>query len=235
MKKVVILQSNYLPWKGYFDLINDADLFVFYDDLQYTKNDWRNRNKIKTAQGVKWLTVPVGTDLNRLICEVEIKDHSWQKKHWEIIKQSYGKCTFFSRYKSFFESIYLEKEWSNLSIMNQEIIKMISIELLHLDTEFADSREYKIDGKRLDRLIDLVVKTNASHYISGPAAKEYIDSNRFSELDVKLIWKDYSNYPEYPQKYPPFVHGVSILDLIFSVGPDAPSYIWGWREKNITQ
>ena len=123
MKSVVILQSNYIPWKGYFDLIHDADLFIFYDDLQYTKNDWRNRNKIKTEQGLKWLTVPVGIDLNRLIYEVDIKDHTWQKKHWEIIKQSYSKCKYFSNYKSFFENIYLEQEWLNLSAMNQGIVK----------------------------------------------------------------------------------------------------------------
>ena len=234
MKSVVILQSNYIPWKGYFDLVHDADLFVFYDDLQYTKNDWRNRNKIKTAQGPKWLTVPVGIDSNRLICEVEIKDHTWQKKHWETIKQSYSKCEYFSQYKSFFEKIYIEQEWKNLSVMNQEIIKRISIELLHLDTEFADSREFKPVGKKLDRLLDLIIKTNASYYISGPAAKEYIDPHRFSELGVDLIWKDYSNYPEYLQKNPPFEHGVSILDLIFNVGPLASDYIWDWRNKKLT-
>lgn len=231
MKRVVVLQSNYIPWKGYFDLIHDADLFVFYDDLQYTKNDWRNRNKIKTVNGTKWLTVPVGIDSNRLICEVSIKDHTWQKNHWEIIKQSYNKCRYFSQYKSFFEKIYLEQEWLNLSVMNQEIIKRISIELLHLDTEFADSRGFKPEGKKLDRLLDLVTKTNATHYISGPAAKDYIEPCRFLDLGIELIWKDYSNYPEYSQKSLPFEHGVSILDLIFNTGPAAPNYIWEWRSK----
>ena len=233
MRTVVILQSNYIPWKGYFDLIHDADVFVFYDDLQYTKNDWRNRNKIKTAQGVKWLTVPVGIDKNRLICEVEIKDESWQKKHWETIRQSYAKCEFFKMYQSFFEDIYINTVWKTLSQLNQEFIKRISTEILNIETKFVDSREFHAEGKRLDRLLDIVAKTDAECYITGPAAKDYIDASRFHALGVELIWKDYSNYPEYHQNYPPFEHGVSVLDLIFNVGPAASDYIWGWREDKV--
>ena len=103
MKTVVVLQSNYIPWKGYFDLVHDADLFIFYDDLQFTKNDWRNRNKLKSAKGTEWLTIPVGIDANRLICEVELKDATWQWKHWQTIQHLYGKSPYFSRYKAFFE------------------------------------------------------------------------------------------------------------------------------------
>ena len=133
MKSVVILQSNYIPWKGYFDLVHDADLFVFYDDLQYTKNDWRNRNKIKTAQGPKWLTVPVGIDSNRLICEVEIKDHTWQKKHWETIKQSYSKCEYFSQYKSFFEKILYPKLANIIpKIIGYKIENIIKVDRLNV-------------------------------------------------------------------------------------------------------
>lgn len=229
MNKVVVLQSNYVPWKGYFDLINDADLFVFYDDLQYTKNDWRNRNKIKTEQGLQWLTIPVGTDSERLICDVQLLDPRWQRKHWEAIRQHYGKCRGFTQYRAFFEEVYIGRVWENLSQLNQYLIKYISHHILGVTTVFTDSRQYPIEGRKLDRLLNLVSKAGATHYISGPSARNYIEPDRFRQLGVELIWKDYSGYPEYEQKHPPFEHGVSILDLLFHVGSDAPWYIWGWR------
>ena len=230
MNRVVVLQSNYIPWKGYFDLVHDADLFVFYDDLQFTKNDWRNRNKIKTPKGAQWATIPVGADAHRLICEVTIKDFEWQERHWALFKQHYGKCPHFARYRTFFEEVYLSRQWSNLSELNQHLIRSISEALLNIKTEFRDSREYDLTGQKLDRLLELVVKTGADRYVSGPAAKGYIEPSRFAEAGIELVWKDYSGYPEYPQRFPPFEHGVTILDLLFNVGPDAPWYIWGWRD-----
>ena len=233
MKRVVVLQSNYIPWKGYFDLVRDADLFIFHDDLQYTKNDWRNRNKIKTPKGAEWITIPVGTDERRLICDVAINDSFWQAKHWNILKQHYGKCPHFGRYQAFFEEVYRGRQWGNLSELNHHLIRSISGELLNLKTEFRDSREYGLSGQKLDRLMDLVIKAEADRYISGPAAKDYILPARFAEAEIELVWKDYAGYPEYPQRFPPFEHGVSILDLLFNVGPDAPWYIWGWREGSL--
>lgn len=229
-RSLAVLQSNYIPWKGYFDIIHDVDTFVFYDDLQYTKNDWRNRNKIKVANGLQWLTIPVGTDKNRLICEVELVDSGWQKKHWETIRQQYGRCPHFTRYRPFFEAIYLGNIWRNLSDLNQHLIRGISTELLGIDTVFQDSRQFKLSGQKLERLLDLIGQTGASDYISGPAAREYIDEQRFAELEVDLIWKSYAGYPAYRQLHPPFEHGVSILDLLFNEGPDTPWYIWGWRD-----
>ena len=231
MKTVAILQSNYIPWKGYFDLIHNADIFIFYDDLQYTKNDWRNRNKVKQKSGVEWITIPAGTDKKRLICEVELNDQKWQKKHWSTIQQLYGKAPSFFVYKDFFEDFYLGRQWKNLSDLNQYLIKVISKDFLGITTEFQDSRQYKLAGQKLDRLIDLVVQAGAARYISGPAAKAYIEPARFKEIGVELLWKDYSGYPEYLQRFPPFEHGVTILDLLFNVGPDAPWYIWGWRKS----
>ncbi len=233
MKKVVILQSNYIPWKGYFDLIRDADLFVFYDDVQYTKNDWRNRNKLKTAQGPRWITIPVGIDANRLICEVAMRDTGWQKSHWDTIRQLYAKRPYFAHYRPFFEDVYLGREWHNLSALNHHLIQRISHDLLGITTRFDDSRHYQVQGQRLDRLLDLVVQTGATHYISGPAGANYIEPERFAALGVELQFKSYAGYPEYPQDHPPFEHGVTILDLLFNVGPSAPEYIWGWREKAV--
>ncbi|MFZ4801699.1 MAG: WbqC family protein [Chlorobium sp.] len=230
VRTVAILQSNYLPWKGYFDIIHDADLFIFYDDLQYTKNDWRNRNIIKTPKCTEWLTVPVGPDNHRLICDVTITNISWQIKHFATIRQNYSKAPFFANYKEFLEDIYLGRQWKNLSELNRYLIRTISYEFLGITTEFADSRDYTISGKKFDRLMDLIVSAESNCYVSGPAAKDYVDSSKFFEMGIELIWKDYSGYPEYTQRYPPFVHAVSIIDLLFNVGQDAPWYIWGWRE-----
>jgi hypothetical protein len=229
-RSLAVLQSNYLPWKGYFDLIHDVDVFIFYDDLQYTKNDWRNRNRIKTPKGADWITIPVGIDAHRLICEVEMKDPSWQVKHWKTASQYYGKSPHFKLYQPFFEDFYLGRQWLNLSEMNYHLIRTISRDLLGIRTEFRDSREFILSGQKLDRLMSLVTQTDATRYISGPAAKNYIEPERFAEAGIDLIWKDYSGYPEYPQRFPPFEHSVSIIDLLFNVGPDAPWFIWGWRE-----
>ena len=229
MKTVAILQSNYSPWKGYFDIIHDADVFIFYDDLQFTKNDWRNRNKIKTAHGSKWLSIPVGTSADRLIYEVEMEDVRWQRSHWDSLRQQYAKSPYFKLFRAFLEDVYLGRHWTNLSELNQYLIRTIASDILKISTQLGDSREFQLSGQKLDRLLDLVVRSKATRYVSGPAAKGYVDPARFDKLGIELVWKDYSNYPEYTQVYPPFEHGVSILDLLFHTGPDAAWYIWGWR------
>lgn len=231
IERVAVLQSNYIPWKGYFDIIHDVELFVFYDDVQYTKNDWRNRNKIKTAGGLRWLSIPAGEAHHRLIHEVALLDARWQEQHWATLCQNYSRCPHFGRYRDYFESVYLGEHWANLSALNQALVRHISREFLGVKTVFADSRSYQASGAKLDRLVDLVGKTGATAYVSGPTAKAYVDPSRFSDLGIELIWKDYSGYPEYPQRFPPFEHGVSILDLLFNVGPDASWYIWGWRSR----
>ncbi len=215
MKSVAILQSSYIPWKGYFDIIHDVDLFVFYDDRQYTRADWRNRNSVKTPNGPKWLTVPVGSKIHRLICEVEIEDSAWQAKHWMTLRHLYGHCPYFSAYRAFLEEIYRGRSWENLSDLNQHLIRSIATEFLGIETEFHDSRAYNVSGDGSERLAQL--------------AQAYIDTNGFGSAGIELVWKDYSGYPEYPQRFPPFEHHVTILDLLFNVGPDAPWYIWGWR------
>ncbi|MFC4303413.1 WbqC family protein [Cohnella boryungensis] len=229
MKKVAVIQSNYIPWKGYFDIIHDVDLFIFYDDVQYTKNDWRNRNRVKSNQGTQWITVPIGSHNSQLINEVEISNKLWAKKHFNTLKMNYSKTPYFHRYLAFLEHVYLEREWCYLSELNQYLIKIISKEFLGIETLFADSREYSASGVSLDRLIDLLKQVQADTYISGPAANSYIKSESFFEAGIELVYKDYSGYPEYPQLNPPFDHYVSIMDLLFHTGPDAAYFIWGWR------
>ena len=221
--RVAILQSNYIPWKGYFDIIGSVDLFVFHDDLQYTKGDWRNRNKIKTPNGAEWLTVPCGTSEHRLICEVELPNADWQRKHWNLIRTHYAKAPHFKRYAPFFEGIYLGRVWKNLSDMNQHVIKAISTELLGMTARFDDSRAYGLKEAKAARVVELLKKVGAGTYLSGPAAKAYLNEADFVQAGIGLEWMDYAGYPEYPQLYPPFEHAVSIIDLLFNAGPDASS------------
>lgn len=229
--KIGIIQSNYLPWKGYFDLIHDADLFIFHDDLQYTKNDWRNRNKIKTPQGLAWLTIPVGTDEHRLINQVRLPaDGSWAQRHWQLLTEHYRAAPYFKHCEAFFRDIYERMPWATLSELNQHLITKITKEFLGIDKLFARSEQFSLQSSKQDRVLELLHAVRATAYVSGPAAKTYINPERFAREGIELIWKDYNGYPEYPQFYPPFEHSVSIMDLLFQTGPAAADYIWGWRK-----
>ena len=226
MKKVAILQSNYIPWKGYFDMIALVDEFILYDDMQYTRRDWRNRNKIKTPQGLAWLTVPVEVKGKyfQKINETMISEPKWAKDHWATIKQFYSKAKFFKDYKDVFENFYLNTNEQLLSNVNYELIKMTN-EILGIKTKISLSSDYELADGKTERLLSLVLQAGGTEYISGPAAKDYIVDSIFEDAGVKLSWMDYSGYPEYTQLYPPFEHGVTVLDLIFNEGPDAPNFM----------
>jgi hypothetical protein len=224
MKKVAILQSNYIPWKGYFDMIAAVDEFILYDDVQFTKNDWRNRNRIKTHSGVQWLTVPVGQDINRLIREVELKDTHWQKKHWATICHSYKRAPHFLAVASQLEPLYLQNEYTHLSQLNRKLIEF-ACQQLGIKTKISNSWDYALIGGQTAKLINLCEQAGASEYISGPAARDYLDENLFESKRIKLTWFEYANYPEYPQLWGKFEHAVSILDLLFNCGDNAPIYM----------
>jgi len=228
---IAIIQSSYIPWKGYFDIIHDAETFIFLDDVRFSHGDWRNRNKIKTRSGSKWLTIPVGRSHGRLIHEVMLPDTDWRNQHWESITLNYSQAPFFRTYRPFFEEFYLGAKWSTLSEFNQALTRGISSEILGIKTRFRDSREFPTSLRKDERLIEILKSVGAKSYLSGPAAKSYIDPAHFEKAGIELVWKDYAGYPPYPQIGEPFEHGVTILDLIFSVGPDAPNYIWKWRES----
>ena len=228
-KKIAILQSNYIPWKGYFDIIASVDEFIFYDEMQYTSRDWRNRNKIKTANGLKWLSIPVNNKGHQItglkINEVKITDNSWVKSHWETIKLTYSKTPYFKEYKTLFEDLYLsclDEEF--LCNVNYKFITAIN-NLLGITTKLSFDKDYGIIEGKTERLLDLVKKAQGTEYLSGPAAKDYIQPEIFSNNKIKLSYMDYSNYPEYQQLYPPFEHGVTILDLLFNCGPYAKNYM----------
>ncbi len=226
MKKVAIIQSNYIPWKGYFDIINMVDEFILYDDAQYTRRDWRNRNKIKTPQGLLWLTIPVivkGKYFQK-IRDVKIADKNWAKKHWKAIKLNYSKAKYFKDYKDFFEELYLSSKEEYLSEINYKFIIAIN-HLLGIKTKIRWSSEFILHGDKSEKLLSICKQCNANIYLSGPAAKSYLDVALFEKENIQVEWMDYSGYKEYEQLYPPFEHGVSIIDLIFNVGPHFKHYM----------
>jgi hypothetical protein len=227
--KAAIVQSNYLPWKGHFDIIQEVDVYVFLEDVQYTKNDWRNRNKIKTPFGVKWITVPVKGRIQKKIYEVEIANSiNWIEKQKRQIEASYFRAQFYESFKDEIFEIFL-KNFTTLSELNIFAIKKIS-KLLGIDAKFLNSRDFVTAGKRDDKLLEICQQLGADSYLSGPAAKNYIKSEKFSKQKIELIYKDYSGYPEYPQLWGRFDHNVSIIDLIFNCGEKSPYYIWGWKD-----
>ncbi len=223
--KVAVLQSNYIPWKGYFDMINDVDLFIFYDEVQYTKNDWRNRNKIYSKQGLSWISVPVEYTFGQTIIETKIKTtQNWQLDHWNKLSNAYKKAPYWDMFKDFFYDVYFNKQWENLYELNRYLIKTISKDFLGITTQFADSRDYNSEGQKADKLLSLLHNVGTTEYVSGPAAKDYISDKQFEEIGIKVIWKDYSGYKEYKQVREPFEAGVSIVDLLFNTGKNAPIY-----------
>ena len=227
---VAVLQSNYIPWKGYFDIIHDVELFIFHDDLQYTKNDWRNRNRIVTEGGVKWLTIPVGTDEHRQILDVRMEDKSWQRKHYDMLRASYRRAPYFEKYRPFLEHVYLERRWEYLHELDRYLIERISVDYLGVRTKFADSRDFATHGAKHEKLLSMLQSAGATRYVSGPAARDYIRAADYARAGIELIWKDYGGYPAYPQQHGgAFEHGVSVLDLLFNTGDEAPYYIWNWR------
>lgn len=230
MKKIAIIQSNFLPWKGYFDIIHSVDLFIFYDCVQFTKQDWRTRNYIKTHKGIKQITIPVHGSISLKINEIQIVNSKWQQKIYKTFKFSYGKTEFFNDFSFILEHLFCEKKWKSLSAFNQYSIKYIS-NILDIKTKFINSKELELSGSKTDRVIEAIKKVGGNFYLSGPSAKNYIENKKFKENNIELAYIDYSTYPEYSQLWGEFNHNVSILDLIFNTGKKASFYIWGYRER----
>lgn len=232
-KRVAIVQSNYIPWKGYFDMINMVDEFILFDDVQYTRRDWRNRNQIKTSNGLIWLTVPVevkGKYFQSIWETNVLYEENWPRKHWQSIRNNYIKSPFFIDFKSDFERFFAEVKGNKLSLINRELIELIN-NILGVKTRISFSNEYELVEGKNERLISLIKQVGGSHYLSGPAAKSYLNENQFIENGISVSWMDYSGYPEYPQLHPPFRHDVSILDLIFNAGPEARNYMKSFHSK----
>jgi hypothetical protein len=222
--KVGIIQSNFLPWRGYFDFIREVDLFILHDDLQYTKGDWRNRNKIKTPRGTEWISVPVHYQhTSQLIEETTIDyDNPWGQKILNRIRESYRHAPYFEPYFSELSSLLTEPA-SSISELNLRLIKWIC-RRLDISTQIAFSRQYHPQGTKTERLIGILKQIKATTYLSGPAARAYLLPEMFEQAGIWLEYKSYA-YPEYEQLYPPFESQVSVIDLLFMTGEDAPKYI----------
>ena len=222
MKSLAAIQSSYVPWKGYFDVIAAVDEFVLYDDVQFTKNDWRNRNLVKSGNGTMWLTIPVRTKnrFGQAIRDVEVSDPRWSDKHWKSIVTYYSKAPHFDALAPWLEGLYREIGGeSRLSVINERFIRAIA-ELLRIETEISQAGDYDLPDDRSERLVALCRQAGADVYLSGPAARSYLDRDLFARHDIEVRWMDYSGYPEYHQLHGEFEHGVSILDLLLNVGPE---------------
>jgi hypothetical protein len=223
--KAVILQPFYLPWAGYFGMIDIADVFVFYDDVQFVKQSWQQRNKIKIQNKPGWLTVPVTRKFGQNINEVNINNSiTWKKKHWKSIYYSYAKAPNFENYKNEIEDIY-NKDWDNLCDLNIHIIKKISKILGLKIPHFIKSSDINgLQGRKTDRALCILEKIGADEYISGPAAKDYIEIQKFKDKDISLYWYEFDS-PIYPQIGNEFLPSLSVIDLIFNTGEKSMDYI----------
>jgi hypothetical protein len=225
-KSVAIVQSCYIPWKGYFDLIAGVDEFILYDDRQFTRRDWRNRNRIKTRQGTQWLTIPVESKgrYHQRIDETVIGDERWPELHWKTIVHHYSAAPYFAEYRDQLETLYRTAVDRRLSVVNRHFLAGIN-ELLGIATRLSWSTDYEVEGAKTDRLVALCRAAGATDYLSGPRARSYLDEAAFADAGIRLSYFDYDGYPEYDQVHPPFDHAVTVLDLILSVGGDAPRYM----------
>ncbi|MGH9420824.1 MAG: WbqC family protein, partial [Thermoanaerobaculia bacterium] len=229
LMRCVILQPSYIPWRGYFDLIHRADVFVFYDDVQYDKGGWRNRNRIKTPKGTKWLTIPVrksGVVSGRIpINAMTVAGDTWAREHMEALRRSYADAPYF-------DPQWMRSLYAGSSQLLADFTIATTIELAARlgirDTLFLRSSTLGAAGRKTDRLIEVLREIGATHYLSGPSAIDYVELHKFAEAGIALEWMTY-DYPEYTQLYPPFDPFVTVLDLLFMTGSEAPRYIWGDR------
>jgi hypothetical protein len=224
-KRIAIVQSSYIPWKGYFDLIRSVDAFILLDDVQFTRRDWRSRNQIKTRHGLAWLSIPVHTRgrYAELIQETMTSDPDWARRHWQTLRASYGKAPYFDRYADRLAALY-EQPSARLSEINHAFITAIC-ETLGITTPVTWSSEYDARHTRSERLIDLCRAAGGTEYLSGPSARNYLDVAAFEATGIGVHFADYSGYSAYPQPHGPFEHHVSVLDLLFCTGPRALEFM----------
>ena len=225
-KRVAIVQSNYIPWKGYFDLIATVDEFILFDTVQFTRRDWRNRNRIKSSRGVRWLTIPVKTRgrYHQRIDETEVSDPGWARGHWSAIAQAYADAACFARCAPQLEELYAGADESLLTHVNERFLRGIS-GLLGIQTPISRAEDGPPEADPTQRLVWLCQRAGASEYVCGPASRAYLDEAAFARAGISVAYMDYGGYPAYPQLHPPFEHRVSIVDLLLNTGPDAARYM----------
>jgi hypothetical protein len=225
-KTVAIVQSSYIPWKGYFELIARSDEFILFDDVQYTKRDWRSRNVIKTRAGLHWLTIPVNVRgrFFQPIKDVRIAERGWNERHWKTIASNYARAPYFAEYRDRVEQLYCNATDEALSTINHRFVVGLC-DLIGIHTRITWSMDYCVVDGKTERLVELCRQSGATRYLSGPSARAYIDPKLFDDAGIALEFVNYDGYREYAQLFPPFEHGVSVLDVLFNVGPAAREHI----------
>ena len=221
--RLAIVQSCYVPWKGYFDLIRQSDHFIILDDVQYSRGTWRNRNRVKTANGLKWVTIPLrhANTFPALIKDMRIEGDTWNASHYSLIEQAYSASPGWPELRAWLRDVHLQTRSEVLSEVNERLTRSLCA-FLGIATPITQSTLYDIrTDNATQRVVDLCRAVGATTYVSGPAARDYIEEERFRAAGIALEYFDYSGYVEYPQPHGPFVHEVSILDAIASLGADA--------------
>jgi hypothetical protein len=232
-KTIAIVQSNYIPWRGYFDIIRHSDEFIIGDNVQYTKQDWRNRNRIKTSSGVVWLTIAVAAkgriSTSQRIDETRVADPGWCAEHLRLLTQAYRKAPHFEEVAAWLFPLFRE-------IANEPLLTVVNVHLLRgiaarLGIATPILRPANIEGLdqtvggRTEGIVAMCKATGATRYLSGLAAKSYLDERMLQEIGVTVEWIDYSGYPEYPQLWGEFDPQVSIIDPLFNTGSDAARFL----------
>jgi hypothetical protein len=224
--RISIIQSCYIPWKGFFDLIGRCDEYVVYDSAQFVKRHWHNRNRIKTATGIQWLTIPVvtGGRFGQSIETVEI-EKPWADKHWKTLELAYKTAPFFEHaaptVKAWYERAENQKRLTDVNAIFTEGIA----KFLGLKTRIIRDTAYPAEGAKTERLLRIARAAGADHYLSGPSARAYFDEQMFATAGIVPEWMSYDGYPEYPQLHGPFEHAVTALDLLFNTGSEAPRFL----------
>jgi hypothetical protein len=230
-ERVAIVQSSYVPWKGYFDIIAGVDAFVLCDEVQYTRRDWRNRNRIKTATGLRWLSVPVVVKgrYHQRIDETFVAERGWARSHLSALEQAYAGAPHAASLREWLRDAYAQAgAHERLSDVNRSLLEAVCGQLgiatpLLWSTDLERDDPAHVDP-RSGRLIGICLALGATEYVSGPSAREYLDEQAFADAGIAVRWADYSGYPEYPQPHPPFEHRVSALDLLLCTGDEAARY-----------
>ena len=223
---VAVHQPQYLPWLGYFDKIDKADFFVFLDDVQFKKNEWQNRNKIKTAQGWQWLTVPVGYKYPQLISEVPINGTiRWQHKHSQSVLSNYKKAPYYHSLEEFFEEMFC-RDWQLISQLNISVVQEL-VEVLGIDTPlFVSSELGEFPEDADERLIAITKHFGADSYLAGMGGREYMELDKYKENGIEVVFQDYT-HPVYDQLFGEFEPNMSTIDLILNHGPKSLTILRG--------
>lgn len=224
-RRVAIVQSSYIPWRGYFSLIAACDTFIFLDSVQFTKRDWRSRNRLRTANANVWLSIPLiqrGFYL-AAIDEMTVSDPLWADAHWRRIEDAYRKAPAFQEAAPVIKEAYASvADLDRLSAINIALVRSLCAALaidtgLMRDTELFPRTDL-VAMDATDRLVELCRASRASHYLSGPAARSYLDEERFRAAGIQIEWADYSGLRPYPQLHGGFDPQVSIVDTVLNLG-----------------